>query len=551
MHSIRPQAGVFRASAMSATALTLLTSIFSLLPIPVLAQIPTPIVVYNFQGTSDDIYEPTGLLAQGRDGYLYGTGQERAEFGRGGVYKYNPSTRKETLVVSFPATWGACQGLTLGLDGNFYGTCEVGGANNRGFVFQMTPTGALADIYNFTGDDNDANPSTVPVLGANGDLYGTSGATNAACGSIYRVTTKGVYLNVKSGTGYCTPSMLSAGSDGNFYGAWGNDPAYGNRGSVFKVTGAGSYSTVHGFTSTDPSEYPWGVILASNGKLYGADNGEGADGNGAIFDLTTAGKLTDLYNINSAADGALNFNNLFQASNGNFYGASYSGGTDNGGSFYELTSANVFSVIPLGPETTKFGAAPLTPLMQHTDGTLYATTSSNGPGGEGALLSFEIAASPFIALVGPVPAAAEGSVVQILGEGFDSASKVEFGGTAATKVEVTGSTFVEATVPANALTGKITVTTGTTTLSTLANFRILPTLKSFSPSSGAVGSTVVITGTGLKQTTAVKFNGTSAVFTVKSDSQISTTAPTGATTGKITITTKGGAASSSTDFTVD
>lgn len=198
-----------------------------------------------------------------------------------------------------------------------------------------------------------------------------------------------------------------------------------------------------------------------------------------------------------------------------------------------------------------FGQAPATPLMQHTNGTIYGTASSNGPSGLGTVVSFDIGASPFIALVSPVASGKEGSDVQILGQGFDNSSVVKFGGTAATTVTVTGSTFIEVNVPAGALTGKITVTTGSTTLSSLVTFKVTPTVTSFSPTSGPVGTSVTITGTGLAQTTGVKFNGKAARFTVNSDKQITATVPTGATTGKISVTTKGGSASSSGKFTVN
>ncbi len=82
-------------------------------------------------------------------------------------------------------------------------------------------------------------------------------------------------------------------------------------------------------------------------------------------------------------------------------------------------------------------------------------------------------------------------------------------------------------------------------------FKVTPTLVSFSPPSGPVGTVVTITGTGLTQTTKVTFNKVSATFTVNSDTQITATVPATATTGKIAITTKGGSASSTTSFTVN
>jgi hypothetical protein len=108
---------------------------------------------------------------------------------------------------------------------------------------------------------------------------------------------------------------------------------------------------------------------------------------------------------------------------------------------------------------------------------------------------------------------------------------VKFGSTTATTKVLTGSTFILATVPAGALTGSVTVTTGTSTLTSNQTFKVKPTLKTFSPASGLVGTVVTITGAGLKQAPKGTFNGTSASFTVKSDTQITAMVPAGSTTG--------------------
>jgi hypothetical protein len=81
---------------------------------------------------------------------------------------------------------------------------------------------------------------------------------------------------------------------------------------------------------------------------------------------------------------------------------------------------------------------------------------------------------------------------------------------------------------------------------------VLPGVTSFSPASGPVGTVVTITGTGLSQATAVKFGGVAATtFTVNSDVKITATVPAGAVTGKISVTTPGGAGNSATNFTVN
>src|SRR5438132_7396675 len=78
----------------------------------------------------------------------------------------------------------------------------------------------------------------------------------------------------------------------------------------------------------------------------------------------------------------------------------------------------------------------------------------------------------------------------------------------------------------------------------------VPTITDFSPASGPAGTSVTINGTNFTSATAVTFNGTAASFTVTSATAIQATVPAGATTGPLSVTTLGGTASSSTNFTV-
>jgi kumamolisin len=77
-----------------------------------------------------------------------------------------------------------------------------------------------------------------------------------------------------------------------------------------------------------------------------------------------------------------------------------------------------------------------------------------------------------------------------------------------------------------------------------------PTITSFTPTSGPVGTSVTLTGTNLTGATAVTFNGTSASFTVTNATTITATVPTNATTGALSVTTTAGTATATTNFTV-
>ena len=97
----------------------------------------------------------------------------------------------------------------------------------------------------------------------------------------------------------------------------------------------------------------------------------------------------------------------------------------------------------------------------------------------------------------------------------------------------------------------MTVVTPSGTLKSNVVFRVTPQIKSFTPTSGPVGTVVTITGVSLKQTSKVIFGGVKATaFTVISHTEVEATVPTGAKTGHIAITTPGGTAKSSGTFTV-
>src|SRR6201999_1355872 len=97
-------------------------------------------------------------------------------------------------LVAFNRTNGANpeDGLTLGTDGNFYGTTGNGGAHQVGTVFRVTPDGVLTTLFSFN-NTNGANPLGALVQGSDGVLYGTAGfgGTNVSFGNIFKIPTNG------------------------------------------------------------------------------------------------------------------------------------------------------------------------------------------------------------------------------------------------------------------------------------------------------------------------------------------------------------------------
>jgi hypothetical protein len=80
---------------------------------------------------------------------------------------------------------------------------------------------------------------------------------------------------------------------------------------------------------------------------------------------------------------------------------------------------------------------------------------------------------PFVSFVGPQFSGKVGKTIEILGQGFTGTTRVSFNGAAAT-FKVVSDTYLTATVPAGATTGKVKVVTPNGTLFSNVPFRVLP-----------------------------------------------------------------------------
>ncbi|MBO2008240.1 IPT/TIG domain-containing protein [Hymenobacter negativus] len=147
-----------------------------------------------------------------------------------------------------------------------------------------------------------------------------------------------------------------------------------------------------------------------------------------------------------------------------------------------------------------------------------------------------------------------GTSIVLTGTGFLGTTAVMFNNTNAPGFVINSATQITVTVPAGATTGRIRLVSSDGTTSSSTNFLVTaspPNITSFTPTSGPVGTTVVITGTGFTGTTAVKFNGVAATsFTFINDSEVRAVVATGSGTGSISVTAAGGTGSSGSPFSL-
>ena len=451
------------------------------------AQAQTPTVLYSFLNGKSDGAFPAGNIVQGRDGFMYGVaaGSLRGANGTGAVYKISPAG-VEKVFFNFPSTFVGCNsGLTLGTDGNYYGTCADNTSLNQSSLYRLTPAAVFTDLHDFAS----GAAYLPPIQASDGNFYGvvTTG--------VYKMTPAGVFTMIHT---FVSPdvqpiSNLTQASDGNLYGTLALC-SNGNRGCVYKVSTAGVFTEVYLFTDPTGSSPCSGVIQGTDGKLYGATDGGGVNNSGDLYSVTTAGVEVDLHDFNSTTDGGCNPGsgavvNLLQVNDGTFYGVNYGGANANNGSIYKLTAAHVFSAF-LFPSNNVDGGQPYSTLIQNTNGKIYGTTSGGGANSTGTFFSVSTGDPAFVRL--QETSGKVGSKIGILGQGFSASSVVKFNGVTATTVTRTGATFLLATVPTGSTDGFVTVTTGATTLTSSKKFIVHNSWSSGAPmptarAGGAIG----------------------------------------------------------------
>jgi uncharacterized repeat protein (TIGR03803 family) len=502
------------------------------------------------------------IMSQGRDGNLYTTISNNGTQNKGTVAQIT-TAGAVTPVYSFCSLTSCADGsnplggVTLGFDGNFWGTTQGGGTHAAGTVFKVTPTGTLTTLWNFANGTDDSVPEYTTSLGQDGSMYGVSwGQYNGQYGALFKVSAAGVFkaLSDFTYTNGALPNLPTQGTDLSFYGTTqsGGD-ATCKCGVVYKATTAGKITVLHAFKGYPTDGYrPIGILVqGTDGNFYGTTYQGGAHNQGTVFKITPAGVYTLLYSFNYGNgnfDAQLPEAGLTLGTDGNFYGVAANGGSKNAGAIFKITPAGSESVLySFCSVTCNDGFSPATPLVLHTDGKFYGNTNGNSLGGS-VFYSFDVGFKPLVDLV--TWSAKVGKTVEILGQGFTGTTAVSFNGVNATFNNVSD-TYMTAVVPAGALTGTVTVTTFTSTMKSNRAFLVTPQIKSFTPTSGIVGTSVTITGVSLSQATKVTIGGKPASFTVNSDTQVKATVPAGAKTGaKITITTPGGIASSPAAFAV-
>ena len=349
----------------------------------------------SFNGSNGEF---PNALTMGSDGNFYGTTAGNLNNVFGTVFMVTTSGALNTLVV-FNDSNGAYPraALSLGNDDNFYGTTSYGGyGHNDGTLFMMTTNGTLTNLVVFN-INNGGYPHAGLTLGKDGNFYGTTygGGSSQAWGTVFKVITNGTLTTLFSfpntyGSYGAYPNALTLGNDGNFYGttSYGGitTPTYFNgMGTIFQIAPNGALTTLVSFANTN-GVYPQAALtLGNDGNFYGTTFEGGSSILGTVFMVTTNGTLTRMVSFTDS-NGAYP-NGLTLGSDGNFYGTTEEGGKNGYGTVFKVTTNGTLTTLYSFTGGLD-GRNPTAALTLGNDGNFYGTTSAeqfDGSGGYGTV----------------------------------------------------------------------------------------------------------------------------------------------------------------------
>ena len=523
------------------------------------------------------------------------------------VAEGNNRIQKFTSSGLFIAKWGSGgsgdgqfaqpMGITFDATGNVY----VAEANNHR-VQKFTSSGSFIAKWGTQGSGD-------------GQFYYPRGIAVDAAGNVYvadyynhriqKFTSSGVFVtkwgNCCGGDGqFQYPEGVAIDGSGQVYVTdWGN-----NR--IQKFTSTGSFITKWGTYGSSDGQFnrPGGIAIDGGGKIYVADQNHHVQifSPFSIVSLSSSNGLTGSSLTitgtgfsTTASDNVVKFNgtvsNVTSASTTSLTVTVPPGATTG---YVTVTRQGLiaqspaeFLVLPLAISSFSPGIAVLGSSVTIT-GTGFSSVNVNNIVKFNGLAATVTSSTP-TSIIAVVPNGNNVGKITVTINGITATSAVDFGGTISfssfapdnatvgSPVTITGTGFsttlanqtvkfngitatvsastltsLTVTVPAGATTGKISVTREATTVTSAAEFLVLPlAITSFSPVLGSLGSPITITGTGFSSVNAnniVKFNGIDATVTNSTSSSLIASVPAGITGGKISITVNGITAISADDF---
>jgi len=372
-------------------------------------------LLYSFTGAPDGAGPETALRVV--NDTFYGVTRGGGD-GFGVAYEFSRSHGEGVLhrFRRFDAGYGP-YATPLHYRGTFYGNTTAGGngacyvqnyySPGCGTIYSFNGSGQFRTLYRFKGAQNhDGSTPQVSLVEIHGNLYGVTaegGDSNCnnglGCGTVFEVTLSGKERVLHSFNGadgeFPTASLVVL--NGKMYGTAFTGGIEGN-GTVFQVSTAGEFRVIYRFKGGADGSGPWANLIVADGMLYGTTRfggtGKGCYKNrgcGEIFSMTASGKKRLLYDFDGANSGGNPIAALLYY-HSRFYGATASGGsaacyTDEGpgcGTLFSIDKSKAFRVLHRFGGAD--GASPQGALILHK-GLLYGTALAGGDHNDGVIFS--------------------------------------------------------------------------------------------------------------------------------------------------------------------
>ena len=376
----------------------------------------------------------------------------------------NGNTSTANVLYNFPSPFDDASSAPLLPDaaGNFYGVSSNNGPNEVGGVFALNPVAgstplrySATDLHDFLPADGN-NATTSLTLGKDGNLYGTtfSGGTSPSAfpgyGSVFVYNPRtGVTTTLYDFTGFYTndgygPSGKLIETDpGVFYGTTADGGADDGEGTIYRLIVStdpaigvisATYAQLHTFQGITPEgSIPMaGLTAGTDGLFYGTTYGGGDNDNGTLFAYDPAANMVTTLAAFNGSNGRSPAAELTLGSDGNFYGTTFSGGSiTDGGTIFQFNPATT-TLTTLANFTGTNGQSPTSALLQGADGNFYGTTNEGGDYNYGTLFQLDPATGAVTTLVSfneSIGEEPDGDLVQAADGNFYGTT--HFGGTQA------------------------------------------------------------------------------------------------------------------------
>jgi uncharacterized repeat protein (TIGR03803 family) len=412
-----------------------------------------------------------------------------------------------SVIANFDASTYSPYGLIEGTDGNFYGASV--GSTLTGNLFEITPEGTLSIVYTFCQLEkcaDGAQPAQF-LQTLDGNFYGVAktggkqGNVLGGFGIAYELSSSGVFTVLHEFNGYdgYEPERVVQKWDGRIYGTTNTGYDAALNGTIFEIDPtSGHFRILADIPQSDVGPNS-SIFLGTDGVLY-----FDAPVKDSIVKFSSDGTFQTAYKFLRESDPV----DVIQTADGGFYGIA---GIGAGEAFFALLPGDRLKTVKVPSSLPPF----ISTSVQATDGYLYFGCFG---GSESSIVRI-------------------GQDLKIETVYSDSAGDFEPDGG-----------LIQATD--GNLYG-ISQKGGTNGYGTLFQINLgLPPFVRAVSAIGVAGSTVTLVGRDLSGTTSVSFNGTAAMFSVVSATEISATVPVGATSGPVQVTTSSGTLLSNMAFTV-